>query len=450
MKTYKTYFLFSLLILATGCDTAPKKTVTVSAEKMHELMDKLTDVIVHDIFSPPVAARIYAYPSIAAYEVLAADDSVYLSLAGQLKALKKLPTPEGREINREVAAIESMYLTAKTLVFSEDKMEAWHAEWLQYLDQQAIDQSSYDNSRAYADTVSKFIMAWANADNYNQTRTMSKHFLGTKANQWEPTPPAYMDAIEPHWNKMRTFVIDSANQFIPEKPTSFSTDSTSTFYKETMEVYETVNNATEEQKEIASFWDCNPYVMNVTGHVMFATKKITPGGHWMSIAKIAASTANASLMKSAQAYALTSIALHDAFVACWDEKFRSNLIRPETVINRYIDEEWKPLLQTPPFPEHTSGHSVISTASAIALTTIFDDNFQFTDSTEVKYGLPARKYSSFKEASQEAAISRLYGGIHYMPAITEGVKQGEQVGQYVISQLKFKQNQSLTRQAYAE
>ncbi len=436
------------MILLASCSNQPVEKLAVAPADFHSLMDKLTDVIVHDIFSPPVAARIYAYPSIAAYEVLAANDSTYESLAGQLHGLDQLPAPQNN-ISYDLAAVQSMYLVARALIFSEDKMEQWHEQWMQTIKTQQTDEVLLENSLIYADSVSRFILRWADKDNYKQTRTMSKHFLGNQPNQWEPTPPAYMDAIEPHWNKIRTFVLDSAQQFIPEPPTAFSVVEGSQFYDETLEVYQTVNKLSDEQKEIASFWDCNPYVMNVTGHVMFATKKITPGGHWMSIAKIAAQKDSANLIKSAHAFALTAIALSDAFIVCWDEKFRSNLIRPETVINRYIDEDWKPVLQTPPFPEYTSGHSVISTAAGIALTRVFGDDFSFTDSTEVKYGLKPRSFSSFKQASEEAAISRLYGGIHYMPAITEGVKQGQKVGNMITGKLKLNDNNiSSKRQAH--
>ena len=143
-------------------------------------------------------------------------------------------------------------------------------------------------------------------------------------------------------------------------------------------------------------------------------------------------------MQSLEAYTFTAIALADAFISCWDEKYRSNLIRPETVINRHLDEEWTPALQTPPFPEYTSGHSVISRAAAIALTSIFGENFSFDDTTEEEYGLPMRSFTSFKNASEEAAVSRLYGGIHYRPAIDNGVKQGEEVGDFIVAQLKMK------------
>jgi hypothetical protein len=232
--------------------------------------------------------------------------------------------------------------------------------------------------------------------------------------------------------------LDSSNQFVPQPPYEFSLEENSPFYQEMMEVYKVVKDVDEEKKAIASFWDCNPYVMNITGHVMFATKKITPGGHWMGITKIASILDSADLMKSSHAYTKTSIALADGFISCWDEKYRSNLIRPETIINRNIDQNWTPTLQTPPFPEYTSGHSVISTAAANALTDVFGDNFSFVDSTEVKYGLPSRKFNSFIEASQEAAISRLYGGIHYRRAIEEGVWQGNKIGDLLRKKLQFK------------
>ena len=210
-------------------------------------------------------------------------------------------------------------------------------------------------------------LAWADKDNYKETRTFPKYSITEDPDKWKPTPPDYMDGIEPHWSKIRPFVIQSPDQFTPPPPTPFDMDKNSQFYKEVIEVYEALKTEEEERKAIASFWDCNPYVSHHKGHVMFATKKITPGGHWIGIAKIASQKANADMMKTVETYAKTSIALADAFISCWDEKYRSNLIRPETVINQYIDEDWLPALQTPPFPEYTSGHSVISRAAAIAL-----------------------------------------------------------------------------------
>jgi len=434
----KKNFLILLVISAisiTACDSEVKE-VKVDADVYHQTMDKLSDIIVHDIFSPPVASRIYAYPSIAMYEVLAQTDPSYKSLAGQLTELESIPTPQ-EEVSHELAALEAFIKIGTALIFSEADFDEYRADLYEKLGE-GVNKKYFEASIAYGDQVAQHILRWADGDMYNQTRTYPKFTVRDEKDRWQPTPPGYFEAIEPHWTQIRPFAIDSSSQFTPERPTDFDMSKNSTFYKELMEVYNVGVNLTQEQKEIASFWDCNPYVMNVTGHVMAATKKITPGGHWIGIVKIACEKAEADPMKSAEAYALTSIALADGFISCWDEKFRSNLIRPETVINEYIDEEWLPLLQTPPFPEYTSGHSVISNAAAVALTSIFGEDFSFEDTTEEKYGLSARNFDSFIDASEEAAISRLYGGIHYMPAIENGVTQGKKLGNYVVDKLELR------------
>jgi hypothetical protein len=173
---------------------------------------------------------------------------------------------------------------------------------------------------------------------------------------------------------------------------------------------------------------------------MFATKKITPGAHWIGICKIACKKSNADFNKTIYSYTKTSIGLIDGFISCWDEKYRSNLIRPETLINQHIDEDWTPVLQTPPFPEYTSGHSVVSGAASTILTSIFGDNFAFEDDTELPYGLPIRSFTSFNNASSEAAMSRLYGGIHYRAAVEVGLQQGRDLGKFVIENLDMTSN----------
>ncbi|MBA3405627.1 MAG: vanadium-dependent haloperoxidase, partial [Gemmatimonadaceae bacterium] len=287
--------------------------------------------------------------------------------------------------------------------------------------------------------VAAHVLAWASKDQFPETRGYPKFTVTSEAGQWVPTPPAYIDAIEPHWGKLRPFVMDSSSQFRPKPPHPYDTAQTSAFFRQVKEVFEVGRQLNDEQREIAAFWDCNPYVMNVRGHAMFATKKITPGGHWMGIVGIAARKSDADIMKSAEAYARTAIALADGFISSWDEKYRSNLVRPETVINTLLDEAWQPLLQTPPFPEYTSGHSVISAAAAAVLTDQFGDNFAFADSTEISYGLPIRSFTSFNKAAAEAAISRLYAGIHYRMAIEEGLIQGGKVGANVVRRIRTRE-----------
>ncbi len=427
----------TLLLFTVACeDVDPNyQEASHNPEFYHRSVKQLTDVIVHDIFSPPVASRIYVYSAVAGYQAMVNDNPDYQSLEGQLTELKDVPKPEaGQEYCYPLASVAAYLTVGKALIFSEDKMDEFRTQIMDEFKALKMPKAVFERSVAYGDAVGQHILQWSKGDKYAQTRTFPKYSISDDPATWQPTPPDYMDGIEPHWNEIRTLVLDSAQQFIPPPPTPFNTDKNSQFYKETMEVYNALKEGDhEERMAIAKFWDCNPYVSHHTGHVMFATKKITPGGHWIGITAIACRKAGADFSKCTQAYALTSIALFDAFISCWDEKYRSNLIRPETVINRYIDEDWLPALQTPPFPEYTSGHSVISRAAATALTSIFGDNFAYHDNVEEEFGLNPRDFNSFLEASSEAAISRMYGGIHYRPAIDNGVAQGEKVGKYVVA-----------------
>lgn len=440
-KSIYLFFLINVMFTVAGCRKQMNKEAVKDTKFIQNSMSKLTDVMVHDIFSPPVASRIYAYASIAAYEALKPMDDNYQSLSGQLNGLKDIPQPEYKqEYCFPLASIHAFLKVGRNLTFSGNLIDEFEPQIYQEYKDMGISDEVYERSMKYGDAVAVKIMEWAGKDGYKETRGF-RYSVTTDPAKWKPTPPAYMDAVEPNWYKIRPFVLDSCSQFRPPAATPFSLDKKSKFYTEVMEVYNISKTLTDEQKEIASFWDCNPFVMHQTGHVMYATKKISPGGHWMSIAGVASKQSKADLMKTVETYALVSISLADAFISCWDEKYRSAVIRPETVINSDIDKDWQPLLQTPPFPEYPSGHSVISTAAAVTLTSLYGHSFAYTDSTETKFGLPSRKFSSFNQAAQEAAISRLYGGIHYMPAIKNGVEEGGQVGTFIINKVKTKKQQ---------
>ncbi len=433
-----------IVLISVALFSCNKKAepIVVSPDALHASIDKVIEIMIHDIFSPPVASRIFAYPNIAAYEIIAQSNETYSSLSGQVRDLQAIPQLDASKgINPQLAALIAHIEVSKQLIFSEDKLErlrdSLYTQW------KNTNEVEFEASKTYGLEVAEHISEWMSKDNYNQTRTMPKFTVDIdNPSRWQPTPPAYMDGIEPHWNKIRPFVIDSANQFVPKPPPPFSMEKESEFYKELKEVYDisleiTKKGDASEEIAIAQFWDCNPYVSVTRGHLMFATKKISPGAHWIGITKIAAKKTNNDFDQTVYAYTKTAIAIADAFISCWDEKYRSNLIRPETLINEHIDENWKPVLQTPPFPEYTSGHSVVSGAAATALTNIFGDDFAFDDDTEVAYGLPVRSFTSFDKAADEAAISRMYGGIHYRAAVEIGVEQGRDLGRFVIENLKM-------------
>ncbi len=437
----KIYLLAIISMVFFSCKK--EKPIEVTTDQYHASIDNVIQIMIHDIFSPPVASRIFVYPNIAAYEVIAQNNKTYTSLQHQLKGLDSIPKLDPKSgVNIKVAALVAHMEVSKQLVFSEQLVEKFrdslYAKW------KAENSKEFEVSKEYGLKVAERIKKWMGKDNYKQTRTLPKFSVfASQPGRWQPTPPAYMDAIEPHWSEIRTLVLDSSSQFKPIPALAFSLEKNSPFFKQIMEVY---NLSLEMKKKgdscdeikMAQFWDCNPYVSVTQGHMMFAKKKISPGAHWMGITKIACKKTNADFDRTVFAYTETSIGMFEAFISCWDEKYRSNVIRPETIINQHIDENWKPALQTPPFPEYTSGHSVVSTVASTVLTSIFGDNFTFVDDSEMPFGLPNRSFKSFEAASKEAAMSRFYGGIHYRAAIENGMTQGKQVGDFVIKKLKMK------------
>lgn len=395
--------------------------------------------MVYDIFSPPVAGRIYSRCAIAGYEAMVAGDSAYQSLAGQVKDLPRMPKPEaGQEYSFPIASVKAVINTGRNLIFSEDKMNAYEKAIMEKYALIGVPDDVLTRSLAFGDSISNAIIKWTSKDNYKQSRTFPKFSVTSEPERWKPTPPAYMDGVEPHWHEQRPLTLDSASQFRPLPPTTYSTNKKSLYYKEAKDVMDAGNKKDSTFERIAYFWDCNPFIVHQQGHVMFATKKTSPGGHWMGITKAICCQLHKSFAESVEAYALVAIGLNDGFISCWEEKYRSNAVRPETYINENIDPEWIPLLQTPPFPEYTSGHSVISTVSAEILSQLMGDHIAFTDSVEVEYGLFPRSFPTIKQAAAEACISRFYGGIHYMPSIINGIEEGKNIGKYVMSRLKTK------------
>ena len=402
---------------------------------------QLNSVVMNNNFSPIVASRNYLYANIAAYECIAGGyPDKYNSLAGQVKGLTSVPKPQtGKAVDFEFAAFLAFCKLGEAVTFPAGSMQEYVDSVVTLVRDHGMPGDVYDNTLAFADTVSSVIMEWSKKDMYLQTRTFPKYSVLDSPGRWIPTPPSYASAMEPWWHKIRPLVLDSANQFRVPKPLKFDLkDTTSRYYKEVMAVKNAGDSLTEEQKHIAEFWDDNPFKMNVTGHVMFGTKKFSPPGHWMGIVGIAAMKAKVDYPTTVYAYAITSAALFDAFIQCWDEKFRHNTARPETVINKYIDPDWRPFLQTPPFPEYTCGHSTCSSAAAEALTSVFGDNFAYTDTTETEFGIKPRSFRSFRHAADENNWARFYGGIHFHNSCIVSTEYGKKVGDLVVDKLKMK------------
>ena len=398
---------------------------------------KVTQVIIADIFTPPVSSRIFAYTNIAAYEALRLGYKNYPSYAGKLNGLQPLPLPyPGKEYSYPVASVIAFSTVAQKLVFDANAVKEMEKEYLKQLEGLHMKQELLDSSVSYGRAVGNHIIAWASKDGYLQRNSMPAYIVTKESGRWQPTPPNYADAIETNWKTLRPLALDSCSQFKPVAPTRYDTTKNGAFYKEAYQVYDAIKNPQQSDSAIAWYWDDNPNTSITNGHITYFQQKNSPGGHWIHIACSVAQHEKFDAMKTVSLVSKTAIAMYDAFISCWDAKYTYNYVRPETFINQYIDKDWVPLIQTPPFPEYPSGHSVASSSAATVLTQMVGEKYMFTDSAEVPYGRPTRSFNSFYEAADQASISRLYGGIHFITAITNGKAEGRKVGSFVMGKLK--------------
>lgn len=437
MRYFKILSLLANVLLVAACTHKPKAVLGSDADVLHQNEDQLTQVIIYDVFTPPVAARIYGYTALASYEAMRYADPKYNSIITQLKGFGKPPVPQkGKKYNYALAATKAFFTVAHKVTFSVDTLKKYENRvYAMYQDN--LDDSTYARSVDFGEQIGNLILKRAAVDDYPQTRGKPKYLGENSPAKWRPTPPDYMDGVEFCWGDMKVLAIDASGQFAPPPPPAYSEDKNSPFVKQYMQVYEQSKTLTKAQKEVARFWDDNPFVIEHNGHMMFADKKITPGGHWIGITAIACKKTHADAVKTSLAYALTSTALFDSFICCWEVKYKYSYARPVTNINEKVDHNWLPMLQTPPFPEYTAGHSTISAASATVLTHLFGDNFSFQDTSDLRYIGMQRHFNSFFQAAEETAMSRFYGGIHYLNSSLAGAQQGKEIGNFIWQKLKI-------------
>jgi hypothetical protein len=430
--------LFFIAAFLSSCDsaTSPQEELeqTVAADHDAAVATAWFDLSLRLIeetngFSPPVASRALSYMGVTLYESVVPGMPANSSLAGQLNDLEPLHQPDSR-VYWPAAANSALAEISRKLFRSTDP------ELLKAIDdlqdsltrefRSRTDDVLLDRSVKYGKQVAEVIYNWSKTDGGHEGfahNFFDDYKAPSGSGMWVPTPPDYLPALQPAWGNNRPFALTTSDDCPLNPHPVYSEAQGSAFYTEALEVYETVGQLSEEQREIALFWADDP------------GKTPTPPGHWISILNQVINVHNHSLDVAAEAYARLGIALADAFIFCWYEKYQYNLIRPISFIQQVIDATWNtpevtdPVI-TPPFPEYPSGHSVQSGAAAIVLTSLFGE-VVFTDRTHEARGLPARSFYSFWEAAEEAAISRLYGGIHYRAAIDFGVEHGRCIGEKV-------------------
>lgn len=268
-------------------------------------------------------------------------------------------------------------------------------------------------------------MDWADVDGLAVIRALPTYVPPTGPGKWVSTPPNFGPAIEPYWGQMRPFILPSADACFPGAHIPYDETPGSAFHRQAAHVREVGLALTEEQRFIAMFWRDNPLTSGL------------PAGHWFIIANQLADQLSLRLDDAAEMYARLGVALADAFISCWHAKYVYNLLRPVTYIQRFIDPAWASWVNTPQFPEFTSGHSVASQAAAVVLTDLFGE-IAFTDTHRLTVPPSAgtRHHASFQAAAAEAATSRLYGGIHYPMGIEDGMAQGLRLGSIVLQRLQ--------------
>jgi len=402
-----------------------------------EWMDLLQFVVKQEALPPTSASRLFAYAGIALFEGTIIGDGSYRSLGGQLNALGALPAPPpdphdpAAVANRALAQlvrgiIVPMYLpTSTTTPFSNQAITSMEQVW-NARRQEAVPADVWARSVAHGDAIATALVAWANADGWAAVNAAQGPYVPPVGpGLWIPTPTTFRRALQPTWGTLRTFVLIDGDECAPPPPTPYSTDPSSAFHREALEVYDATAGLTPVQREIALHWSDDPGVTS------------TPPGHWVSIVGQLCVRDDLPLAVAAEAYARVGLAVGDAFISCWRAKYVHNLLRPVTYIQEQVDHSWLPLLGTPPFPEYPSGHSTQSGAVARVLTDLFGI-VAFADWTHAPRGLPVRFFVSFDQAADEAAISRLFGGIHFRPAIDDGVEQGRCIGQTILDRVSFR------------
>ncbi|MFZ1322207.1 MAG: vanadium-dependent haloperoxidase [Ignavibacteria bacterium] len=382
-------------------------------------------------FSPPVASRTFGYTGIVLYESVVYGMPEYQSLAGQLNGLNSLPVINQGNIyhwptcaNAALANIVRKLFsnaTSANLITIDSLEEALNIQY-----QTEVSSDVFERSKEFGLEISNTIYTWSLNDGGNEGQfhnTDPGYQPPSGPGLWEPTAPNYSPAVQPYWGNNRPFIPANVYSNQPPTPVTYSSSDTSLFYTQALEVFSTSNKLTSDQREIALFW-------------ADAGETYTPPGHWVAITEISLKKLNSKLDVSAIAYAKLGIAVSDAFVSCWKTKFQFNLLRPITYIRNFISPGWTPLISTPPFPEYTSGHSSQSGAAAQVLSDVFGYSFSFIDNSHPELSLAPRNFNSFFEAANEAAISRLYGGIHYRAANERGLQCGINIGRNV-SALNF-------------
>jgi hypothetical protein len=397
-----------------------------------ELNRILGDRLLVDQFSPPVASRIYMYSNLGVYEAIH-----QVPVWEFLKGIKPVKWRKEGEFDPNYTAALCFVNTASKLIYSSAEFEKQCSPILERLSS-ALESKVVDQSKLLANELTEQLMNRANSDGYKRRLTFLRYSVSEKESAYKLTPPGYSDPVEPYWGTIKPLVIDSNMNYSELGPNPFSLDAQSAFQQELDEVYQMALRNTDSTLNIARHWDCNPIQMELTGHIMQFSFRMTPSQHWIMLLCDLSEEKKIPIKDLSVLLARLSVVCYDAFIDCWNLKYHFNAIRPVTVINTNISSGWRPAIETPAFPEYPSGHSQVSAAAAVVLSDYFGSDFSYTDKTQVTFQLPKVHFPNFRSAAIQAGESRILGGIHFRKAIVDGFSRGEKIGKLLLNKWNIK------------
>lgn len=415
-------------VTALGCgltDDSPttggeSQTAAFDGTEAGAWVDEVLFLIEDDAVSPPVASRILSYTGLGIYEATVDGMDDYGSLGERLHGLQPPGQMDPDADYDPVTAMNTTLGHLAPVLFEDDESVAHLIDFAEQRLQQRLDEidtAVWLDSTHRGEQIADTIQDRALSDGYH-ARVHGDFSPPSTIGAW--TPVGDQEPLEPHWATLEPFAMDHSAGCKPSPPLRFSTDPNSSFYQQARTTYDATPQPGSEEEEIAQFWADNP------------GESPTPPGHWMALANQMVEDKQLNLEDAARLYAILGVTVADAFISCWDEKYRSYLIRPVTYINDHIDSEWETTIATPPFPEYTSGHATVSGAAAEVLTELIGE-VSFEDRTHQHRGLSPRSFDNFQAAAEESGMSRIYGGIHYPMANNEGLEQGRCVAGQVLN-----------------
>jgi hypothetical protein len=388
---------------------------TVRADGVTEWNETATTAAVAAAVTGPRHTRVFAMTHAAIHDALNAIDRRYIPYALDVQADPNA-SPEAA-----VAAAAHDILVHEIL----SQQAIFDAKYIASL-AGIPDGAPKANGIAIGQAAAAAMLARRSADG---STTPMPYTPGTGLGVWQPTPPAFLAANLPGWGNVIPFTLRSGKQFRPDPPALF--DLTGRKYARDYEEVKLIGDVnsttalrTAEQSEIAKFW----YEGSGLG--------------WNRIARNVSAQQGLGLWENARLFALVNFAMADGFIAGFEAKYFYNFWRPVTAIrvgdtdgndDTLVDMAWTSFLVTPNIPDYPSTHSVLGAAAAEVLARFFDeddDDISFSTTSGNPFPGTTRSFTSFSQAAQENADSRVYAGIHFRTACTDGLRQGKKVGRF--------------------